>query len=96
MNKTSTSYEAGRSPFSPQQPKSNAAPVASEPDMIIIPAHESFAWEGRHMGRERKFEYTAYEEIETAPSNFDDELAFQEYADDDPTRLRVSARRAQA
>ena len=36
-------------------------------------------------------EYTDYEEV--VSSDVYDELAFQEYADEDPSRLRVSARK---
>lgn len=98
MNKTSIRHEPGHHrPSSRSRSHNSTKTFAAEPDMIIIPAHESATHDGRYyLGRERKLEYTAFEEIESVPSNLDDELAFQEYADDDPTRLRVSGRRKQA
>lgn len=39
-------------------------------------------------------EYTQFEEIETVSSNELDELALQEYADDDPKKIHVIAGRS--
>lgn len=97
MNKTSIRHESDLRPSRSRTQDSNQAFAPAEPDMIIIPANEPLTRDGRfHSVRERNMEYTAFEEIETAPSNADDELAFQEYADDDPALLRVTGRRKQA
>jgi hypothetical protein len=95
MNKTATRHDSGMHP----PVNRRKSPPAAEPDMIIIPARESsFEHDEnrQYLGHQRKLEYTAFEEIETASSNVDDELAFQEYAGDDASRLRVTGRRAQA
>ena len=95
MNKTGTRHDSG---MNPPVNRRKATPAA-EPDMIIIPLRESsFERDGnrQYLGHQRHLEYIAFEEIETASSNADDELAFQEYADDDPSRLRVTDRRQQA
>jgi hypothetical protein len=95
MNKTGTRHDSGlNSPVSHRKASS-----AAEPDMIIIPLRDSSVERDgnrQYLGHQRHLEYTAFEEIETASSNADDELAFQEYADDDPSRLPVTARRQQA
>ena len=95
MNKTGTRLDSGMNPPVSHRKASSAA----EPDMIIIPVRDSsFERDGnrQYLGHQRHLEYTSYEEIETAPSSVADELAFQEYADDDTSRLRVTGRRVQA
>lgn len=90
MNRPGTRHKTSRS----RRP-ANRGDQAIDPDLIIFPRRDFEREEStpRYLGRERNLEYTAYEEIESAPSNVDDELAFQEYADDDPSRLQVSSRR---
>ena len=94
MNKTGTRHDPGYPPVNHRK-----APQAAEPDIIIIPSRDSSLERGgsrQYLGHQRHLEYVAFEEIETASSNAADELAFQEYADDDMSRLRVTARRQQA
>lgn len=48
--------------------------------------------EHSYLGKVVSFEYTDFEEIQAGSSSDYDEAAFQEFATDDPTRLRVADR----
>jgi hypothetical protein len=71
--------------------KSATNDAVIKPDRIIMPIQ---ATEGPHdrvyRGKVVSFEYTDFEEIEAGSSTDYDEAAFQEFATDDPTRLRVA------
>jgi hypothetical protein len=84
MKTASRQHQTG-APRPPYKGKSDAR----EPDRIIVPVNDDSSTGGRfHTGRFRPFEYTDFEEI-TASETYD-QMAFQEYADEDPSRLRVS------
>ena len=63
-----------------------------KPDRIIMPIHTQSIDEHPYRGKVVSFEYTDFEEIEAGSSSDYDEAAFQEFATDDPTRLRVADR----
>jgi hypothetical protein len=85
---------AGRHPnTNAATPYSVKQSISTDPDRIIMSiSHGQGA--GAYYGHSRTAgEYTDFEEVTS--SHAYDEIAFQEYADEDPTRLKVSSRRNQ-
>lgn len=67
--------------------------TALKPDRIIIPIHETQGVDDHlHHGKVISLEYADFDEVEAGSSSDYDEAAFQEFATEDPTRLRVAER----
>ena len=84
---------AGRHPHANARPpryKNVKTDAGQEPDRIIMPAYNTHSTDGSS-GRYGAidYEFTDFEVLEAASSSVDDEIAFQEFADEDPTRLRM-------
>ncbi len=63
---------------------------ATEPDRIIMPVHVAHGSSEQFYRGLKSMDYTEFEEVQ-ASSDYD-EIAFQEFAEEDPTRLRVADR----
>jgi hypothetical protein len=79
---------------SERPPYATKQATANDPDLIIMSVSHGQKATSHLSHLVTGGEYTDYEEV--ASSHAYDELAFQEYADEDPTRLKVSSRRNQA
>jgi hypothetical protein len=70
--------------------KSDRNERAVKPDRIIMPVHGTHGVDDHmYSARAGVVEYTDFEVIEASSSSDYDEMAFQEFATEDPTRLRV-------
>jgi hypothetical protein len=76
--------------------KSDKNDRAKEPDRIIMPIQDPHGSSEHFYRGLTSMEYTDFEEIEAGSSSDYDEMAFQEFAGEDPTRLRVADRMFQA
>ena len=85
---THTNTTAARPPFTGKQS------TTTEPDRIIMSVSHGQGSSTHYAHLVNAGEYTDFEEVSS--SHAYDELAFQEYQDEDPTRLRVTSRRNEA
>ena len=71
--------------------KTDKTSEALDPDRIILPVQDTQGADHVHFRSNPVLDYTEFEEIQTGSSAYD-EMAFQEFAEEDPTRLRVADR----
>jgi hypothetical protein len=85
---------AGRHPNTNEArpPFSAKANTATDPDRIIMSVSQGRGSDISYGHGMSAGEYTEFEEVTS--SHAFDEIAFQEYADEDPARLRVTSRRS--
>ena len=85
---------AGRHHVNATQPRSKTDKrgLATEPDRIIMPVQIAQGSSEQFYRGLKSMDYTEFEEIQAGSSSDYDEMAFQEFAEEDPTRLRVAYR----